>query len=630
MYAFQPLGDPRPRGLRASTPKTPEPREEVEPQLPSPPRQRLRLRRRNAPRLSAPTQQFLASVEAADVPIQSIEEPCVLDEDMVDISRLDGFNHSTHLDDELASERLFSPPKTPAPSALPLLSRNRFPEWAFDSAASSPESSPESSRPSTARSAHTSISLFSQASLTSDLLSQCDSTHVEYPGKASHASRAEHDILPLPSSTTDTARRRRAPWTQDMSEHLWSTYQLYIQDPKVTPVRVGKSGIPPNGACIRVAREAKRSWKGARRQPRLEAASRSATPTGDVVVFKQWPHTRASTITRLKELCKADAGPTSRALWGNRRHISRSCTPTPLMTETRHISNRCFTPTPSISTFCSSDMAMSLAVSTSDSMQPQGPLARLTQTQTQPMMAEAQQLGRYIAVDANVEARQADLPRARLGSPFVAKSYGPSSSNTLVESLGLGAQESRQSHTVGPRRRLGSLPLSTRRRKTRHMMIESRRSRRPSLAPDFWTDPAHEETSTSATSQAEYCSIAAGRDNLAVPRKNLQELFTLSQSCTGRDKMPEIALDGPRGAPARLRSPFSVTKSSWSFPNRLTRTTDKELEAVRRPFATVQQPSEGSGPDTRSSLASRLAYIDEKLKDIRRRSQSQRRSQSPR
>jgi hypothetical protein len=67
-----------PRGFRFHEPRTPEPQAEDEPQIPSPPRPRLKVRRRNVSNLQAPTDHFLASVAAADVPIPTIELPQVV------------------------------------------------------------------------------------------------------------------------------------------------------------------------------------------------------------------------------------------------------------------------------------------------------------------------------------------------------------------------------------------------------------------------------------------------------------------------------------------------------------------------------------------------------------------------
>ena len=93
-----------PMGLRAAVfraPKTPEPMAEGETRPPSPPRPRFRLKRRNVSQhLAAPTQQFLASVAAADVPIPSIEEPEVISLDSDVDTSFTGLNQLS--DDEMA------------------------------------------------------------------------------------------------------------------------------------------------------------------------------------------------------------------------------------------------------------------------------------------------------------------------------------------------------------------------------------------------------------------------------------------------------------------------------------------------------------------------------------------------
>jgi hypothetical protein len=283
-------------------------------------------------------------------------------------------------------------------------------------------------------------------------------------------------------------------------------------------------------------------------------------------------------------------------------------------------------------------MAMSLAVSTSDSMQPQGPLARLAQADTNTEICETQ-------VQSSTEAlgqrslTDHEPARARLGSPFTAKSYGPSSSNSLADSLRLHADEQRQNHTVGPWRNLGSparltrSQSSTQKRRSRQTLLETRRSKRPTLAADFWTEPANESISSAVQQPLlEFSSTTStGRDNLFVPRTNIQELFETSHLA-----VPDARLDGAANAgggqdlpSARLGSPFSASNTSWSFPNRISNAYGSGIGAIRRPFSSVQKPSERGEPSTKSSLASRLAYIDERLKDFRRRSQSSRRSHSP-
>lgn len=124
-----PLHPPRPRGPRSSSPfRTPEPcvpDAPSQPPTPLPRPLRLRLKKRAVSHLSAPTQQFLASVDAADVPMPSIEEPPVVDMD-------DGADQPTR-------GRTLSSPKTLTPRAVPSLSPKRFPDWSLGASLSSLE-----------------------------------------------------------------------------------------------------------------------------------------------------------------------------------------------------------------------------------------------------------------------------------------------------------------------------------------------------------------------------------------------------------------------------------------------------------------------------------------------------------
>ncbi|KNA94301.1 hypothetical protein FOXG_00410 [Fusarium oxysporum f. sp. lycopersici 4287] len=441
MSHFQSLAAPWPRSARREDlPRTPEPALNGETQPPSPPRPRFRVKRRNASNLNAPTEQFLASVAAADIPIPSIEEPRVLDEEMAET--LYPMSHFNNMDDipftpHGGSERMFSPPKTPAPDLLPTLTTKQYPNWSIDSTLSSLESSPdyESSRPSTAHSTHTSASLLSYFSISSEDLSQCISPDNEHADLANELSNADDNSKTLKPAKTEVPRDtiRRAPWTKPMNQHLWSTYMMYLQDPKVTPFRIGKSGIPPHGVCLRGPRRA-------------------------------------------------------------------------LMSPVR-------------------------------------------------------------------------LTRSR----------------------------------------------STHKRRSNH--LEARKIKRPSLGSDLWVDPASIVDLSATNDQFATPQTEPEIDSdVVVPRKNLQQLFEASQPLAAQQQ----TLAPPVGdVPPRLGSPFALGGSSFSFPNRLSHGAANDPDALRRPFATFQQSSEGNHGVTRSSLASRLAYIDERLKDFRRRDQPRRRSESP-
>lgn len=278
----------------------------------------------------------------------------------------------------------------------------------------------------------------------------------------------------------------------------------------------------------------------------------------------------------------------------------------------------------SLSVFSGQDMAMSLAVSTSDSMQLGGPLAKLTNTRPEESVGEElpppQPRTDFPPFPVGFEPLESE--RAQLSSPFVAHSYGPSSTNPLPFSLVTDTKLQRQTHTgADPRPALMS-PVrltrsrSTQKRRSKQPLFEPRRTKRPSLGSDLWVDPATVDDSN------HMASTSQDVEKMLVPRKNLQELFEQSQ--------PPLA-----NAPPRLGSPFSMPGSSFSFPNRLIHGPIADSHAaIRRPFATVRaQQQQTQHPETsplsRSSLASRLAYIDQRLKDFRRHDRPRRRSESP-
>ncbi|KAF4962659.1 hypothetical protein FSARC_9220 [Fusarium sarcochroum] len=631
--SFQSLAPSWARSARRDdNPRTPEPALNGETQPPSPPRPRFRVKRRNASHLNAPTEHFLASVAAADIPIPSIEEPRVLDEEMADT--LYPISHYSEMEDlpltpHSGADRMFSPPKTPAPGALPALSPKQYPSWSIDSTLSSLESSPdyESSRPSTAHSTHTSSSLLSYFSISSDDLSQCISPDNEHADLLKELSTADDNSKTLKPSRQEVPRDtiRRAPWTKPMNQHLWSTYMMYLQDPKVTPFRIGKSGIPPHGVCLRVAREVKRSWKGSKAQANIDLSSGSITPTqGTAGPYVQWPHTCAATRAQLRELCKMNARSNARGS----HYLAPS--PTPFGKSAVRYWNRRMVPGRSPSVFSGQDMAMSLAVSTSDSMQLQGPLAQLTNSQPESQPDELP------SPRPNHELLEpvSEPQRNQLASPFGARSYGPSSSSSLPSSFVVDSKLQRQTHTGGPRRVLMSPVRLTRSRSTqkrRSNHLEARKIKRPSLGSDLWVDPA---SLVDLTTTDDHFTIPQSEPKMTpdeiekafVPRKNIQELFEASQPPPAQQQ----TLAPPFGEmPPRLGSPFAFGGSSFSFPNRLSHRAGPDPDAARRPFATVQQSGESNNGVTRSSLASRLAYIDERLKDFRRRDQPRRRSESP-
>lgn len=115
-------------------------------------------------------------------------------------------------------------------------------------------------------------------------------------------------------------------WTREMDNHLWNTYQMYLQDPTITPFKTMPGSLPPLGVSHRVAREARRTWSKVKFNPSRKrnhdalqqddaddrqgfpwpgVRSGSSTPKASAVTQKPfWPRYDASTRKRLKQLCR--------------------------------------------------------------------------------------------------------------------------------------------------------------------------------------------------------------------------------------------------------------------------------------------------------------------------------------
>ncbi|KAL4948753.1 hypothetical protein BDW69DRAFT_87401 [Aspergillus filifer] len=116
------------------------------------------------------------------------------------------------------------------------------------------------------------------------------------------------DTSPLSANRTDKHRKAtktKERWTLEMDNHLWNTYQLYIQDPTITPFKMTPGSIPPLGVTHRVARQAKRTWESKRSRFDKSPRSGDSTPTGRERTTKHsWPKSESSTRRRLKFLSK--------------------------------------------------------------------------------------------------------------------------------------------------------------------------------------------------------------------------------------------------------------------------------------------------------------------------------------
>lgn len=646
-------------------PTTPEPMSTEEPSQPSPPRPaRLRLRRRNVSGVQASTEQFLASVAAADLPVPTIELPGVNASEDLEMTDSQEITNSELLAPQQLSYLASSPPKTPIPECA--MDEVSFrPDWSMDD---DYLQRPASSHSNASDCSYDSFYSGSRVSRPSDDGS-CTSpdSDVEDPfqfpsvskGKAKAYIVREPVQQPELNQNLKSKTRKDAPWSKAMSSHLWSVYLTYLQDPTVTPFRIGASAVPPEGVCHRVAREARRSWKG----PQNAKASRlgsiwgqsdergSTTPKAEVLnVYVAWPHSSSATRNHLRELCRNKDTSAVRA----HRHL-QSRSPTPFTKADSHDLPRHKTAeTPSFPTFNTQDISISLTTSTSVTMQSNGPLASLANddqslptpehsfclitSPTEPtnmsfsFASPAQPSPPSDPVEPRILAINKDKVNQNriLGSPFMARTYGPSSSKYLKSS-----PPQKSSGTVAPRLRSPvrfegyhqrSLHGTAKRRADtlEEDLASNSGILRPSILDRqlFGSPIGH---SRRVRSRGFSLGDEALRHRAPVVFNRTPPTFNL-----GCKKQPPTSaptpslLPAPKFDPPRLGSPFSPSNNT--FPRRLNQNPQATIK--RGAYATMHQSRHsiesfdfGEGP----SLQSRLQRLDEKLKEIREREEAAKR-----
>ncbi|KAI9784259.1 MAG: hypothetical protein M1835_003620 [Candelina submexicana] len=452
-------------------PKTPENQEREEPRQPSPPVYRIRRRIRPGLGLSNPHVQSYRNRQHQDVPIPTIETP----QPVVESASLG----RRSVPEPGPVEGLLAPvpshysamatPRTPLAqifTAFGSSDKDRI-DW---SQKGEPNPGDSISRPNSACSM---ISDSSVASHDSDysLLStggSCTSPESDVPAPFKFPSESKvqqgTDLDTTPKTTQPSTRskptkpQKSTQWTSEMDRHLWATYQLYLQDPTVTPFKSLPGNPPPLGVCHRVARVAKRSWRGSK--PSLAkgpevlrdvndeanavhnadspqtirgARSGSTTPTEQKHrnSFSVWPRSESATRRRLRILCKRKP---SLAPHYQRLMQTRSSTPFSKSSAARSRSSllpSSFGGYQGGQSFNTRDLNFSLATSTAATMQPSGPLAHLTRNEphTQAQSEQADSFNRPLhdvvtyndtpSLGLGIDGLDDKSRGPRLGSPFV-------------------------------------------------------------------------------------------------------------------------------------------------------------------------------------------------------------------
>ena len=261
-----------------------------------------------------------------------------------------------------------------------------------------------------------------------------------------------HSPSPKPMRCKKERKGLKPSWTDDMDEHLWRTYMAYMADPRNTPFKTLPGAPPPLGVCHRVTRVAKKTWKTPRTslqtlaedepstfasldgtlaeyrgspagpfgtppatlKPGLSASRGSASSQRPSV---GWCKSASSTRRRLRNLCKRRP-----SLSPHYQRLLRSRSPSPIESTSRPQSSTSIGATDS-SSFATRDLNVNLATSTASSMQPGGPLARLTmegyesknKTPTRACTHQKSQSLQRLGVGLQTPARQQNV---RLASPF--------------------------------------------------------------------------------------------------------------------------------------------------------------------------------------------------------------------
>ncbi|KAJ9626490.1 hypothetical protein H2203_004123 [Taxawa tesnikishii (nom. ined.)] len=359
-------------------PQTPAPitqqTEEMEQPQPAPPRQTFKVRRRKADNVDREQQ---SDVDSMALPSFEMTEPM---DDPIPSSEL------PHLEGYLAPrpnyQTSLSAPKTPSTKLTTAFDSDidNESEWAHVTNGRGIERPHTNSHPSYGGS--------------------CTSPESDAPDPFSYSELKVNQPIfsPMISGDSPAAKRvktaRHVRWTPEMDNHLWVTYMVVLQDPRVTPFKMLPSTAPPLGICHRVAREAKRNWKGHRTASlsvdelptpaiRVQHASSpdtihpgdgagSDTPTAATnpkPLPAKWPRSEAATRKRLRELCKRKP-----SLSAHYQRLIQTRSPSPFQSSSPRSSSNDM---PS-SAFSSRTMNVALTAATAPSMQSDAPLAQLS------------------------------------------------------------------------------------------------------------------------------------------------------------------------------------------------------------------------------------------------------------
>ncbi|KAL8836224.1 MAG: hypothetical protein Q9170_003001 [Blastenia crenularia] len=457
-------------------PKTPEQEEAAPADVPSPPHA-YRIKRRVRPSIQTSTQtQARLTQHLQDAPIPTIEAPAVFEPQPLRPSLQQSTTEPT---EGFLAPSAIRPFMTQPRPRTPTMQRVQLSDFMR-------------STPPPRDLGDSIIRPLSRCSITSDSSDDSNGSLTSYPSLGGSCTSPESDaadpfVLPSipkfkglkPDFLAMTELSQDVPkpllpkqpaihWTSEMDKHLWSTYMQYVQDPTITPFKTLPGSAPPLGVCHRVARLARRTWRGAGQTLRSPLSNEStaslcsdsntltpvvpSTPTAAV-----WPKSSSSTRRRLRFLSKRK--PT---IAPHYQRLLRS--PSPFSSSSQARSARASSPLCQEQiAFDTREIQFSLTTSTAATMQPNGPLAQLSRDS----LPGAQQLPGHFSdpavpwasppavpsSDPHYETLPHDLAGqpSYLGSPFSgSRTWGPSRTRQQTRPSTPRAQSTQQASTIGP------------------------------------------------------------------------------------------------------------------------------------------------------------------------------------
>ncbi|KAJ5476060.1 hypothetical protein N7475_001789 [Penicillium sp. IBT 31633x] len=225
-------------------------------------------------------------------------------------------------------------------------------------------------------------------------------------------------------------------WTSEMDNHLWNTYQIYLQDPTITPFKMTPGSIPPLGVTSRVARRAKKTWEKKNSRIVGSVSMSSIDPIGistpkamDEVSQRPWPKSDSKTRRRLKKLCRRKF-----SISPHYQRIMQSRTPEPVAQMFGPPTDTRVQDFAEHSAYTTRDLGVSLVSSydpTPLSQVNQGLPPLSTDWFNNPVPVHVEPPVTKAPIQHHRVGSAPSIPR--LGSPFVYNTWGPGESNRQVQ-----------------------------------------------------------------------------------------------------------------------------------------------------------------------------------------------------